>query len=301
MALCPACASSRTVSTADRAPAPYRFLRCEECDLTFADPMTRVDGEWYRRQEMYAVRDRLQPPQLQWNHRQLLRDRPAPGGRLLDVGCGTGAFLAAARTAGYRSYGFDFDSEAVRTARERFGLEELFTGDLLRLKKETGWDRFDLVTAFEVLEHAPSPSEFFGAIRDLIAPGGFAAISVPNRDRRPRFQYDWDLPPNHLTRWSGKALAGLLERNGLRLLRTARGWRQGAGFLHQHLRFGLITGLLGKPKGSSSSSPSTIASGAYRMKAAAVRCLAAPLDLGLRLAGDTGMTLYALAQKTDGE
>ncbi len=193
---------------------------------------------------MYVVRDQLMEGGLQWNHRQFLRDIPARGGRLLDVGCGTGEFLAAAQSAGYQVTGFDFDAQAIQKARDRFRLSDLFAGDLVDLRQRYGTQRFDVVTAFEVLEHNPNPLEFIRTLSQAVLPKGFLAISVPNRNRWPAFRYDWDNPPNHLTRWSQGCLSRLLEENGFRILRVATGWRQGESYLHQRLQFGVVSCLL---------------------------------------------------------
>ncbi len=297
MSTCPACSTAVSGPPIEKAAPPYHFLRCEGCDLVFTDPMPSVDGEWYRRQQMYLVRDTVAKPKLQWNHRQFLKDLPAHGGRLLDVGCGTGEFLAAASAAGYETFGFDFDAEAVKTAQEQFGLKNIFSGDLWSFAAGENAGQFDVVTAFEVLEHSPTPGEFAADLAKLVRPGGFLAVSVPNRERRPRFQYDWDFPPNHLSRWNKECLAGILRRNGFRILRTANGWRQGESFLHQHLQFGLVTRLL---RGGKKSESVALASSAYWLKSTAIRCLAVPLNVGLGLIGETGMTLYVLAKKNDG-
>ena len=322
MPICPGCSQEVSGPPVEAAKPPYHFLRCGACDLVFTDPMPSPDGDWYRRQEMYLVRDTVAKPRLQWNHRQFLRDLPGLRSkkaqpslrtgscslddqpRLLDVGCGTGEFVAAAKKAGYEASGFDFDEEAVRTAREQLGLKEVHSGDLRRLAEFVG--RFDVVTAFEVLEHSPVPKEFLEAVAAAVKPGGYLALSVPNRERWPRFRYDWDFPPNHLTRWSRASLTRLLEKNGFQIRRTANGWKQGESLLHQHLQFGLVTRLLhgGKKQeaaeATGNQSSMALASGAYRLKSAAIRCLAVPVNIGLGLIGETGMTLYILALKKDG-
>ncbi len=301
MAHCPVC--SEPVDSVFQEPRDrsYRFLRCGGCDLIFTDPMPSPDGGWYEKQTMYIVRDQLMSGSLQWNHQQLLKDRPAAGGRLLDVGCGTGEFLSAAKQAGYQVSGFDFDSQAIETAKKRFHLENLAAGDLFGFQEVHRQEPFQVVTAFEVLEHSPEPGRFMEALSDLTAPGGYLAISVPNRNRWPKFQYDWDLPPNHLTRWSAEALNRLLQKNGFEVLRTGFGWRQGEPWLHQKLQFGLVSRLAKKrteePARQNGRSSLRATKTAYQIKSAAIKGLAVPVNLGLGLLGETGMTLYLLARK----
>jgi SAM-dependent methyltransferase len=75
---------------------------------------------------MYGGRDEKLLP-LEPGHKYFLADPLAPGqGELLDIGCGTGNFLAAARDAGYEVSGTELDRNAARFARERVGLPRVF-------------------------------------------------------------------------------------------------------------------------------------------------------------------------------
>lgn len=307
MTRCPACAAPVAGPPLEEAYPPYRLRRCETCDLIFADPMPAVAGEWYAEHVMYVVRDHFMGGLLEWNHRQFLRAVPVRGGRLLDVGCGTGQFLAAARQVGYRVTGIDFDRQAVLVAQERFRIDDVFAGDLEAFRTQRKDERFDVVTAFEVLEHSPAPGDFLDALEKIVSPGGFLAISVPNRDRWPAFHYDWDCPPHHLTRWSRSVLTSFLERHGFRTLRVATGRRQAESLLHQYLRFGIITRLIHREQSVPHDSLSARAGGAFQMasmafrvKRAAIKVLALPVDLALHLLGATGLSIYVLAQRTDG-
>ena len=307
MPTCPACAAPAADAAVAEQSAAYRLLHCGQCDVVFCDPMPDVNGSWYSRQVMSVVRDRFMAGTLRWNHREFLADVPASGGRLLDVGCGTGDFVAAAEASGYRACGLDFDVTAVGVAAERLKADNLFAGDLDAFRRARPGEQFDVVSAFEVLEHTTAPGAFMGALVDLVAPGGILAISVPNRERWPRFRYDWDRPPHHLTRWSPAALTGLLSRHGLTVKRVAKGWPQAEPFLHQHLRFGLVGGLLRRGLREGYGAPVAPGSGAMRaasaafmLKDACIRILKVPLHVSLRLAGETGMDLYVLAQRTAG-
>jgi len=306
MSTCPACASLVSESSLEELCPPYRLLRCASCDLVFTDPMPSVEGEWYAKEVMYVIRNQFMDDALLWNHRQFIQDLPVRGGRLLDVGCGRGQFLAEAQRIGYRIAGLDFDQEAVQVARERFGLHNLFAGDLDTFRARRADEPFDVATAFEVLEHNPAPREFLRALASCLVPGGFLALSVPNRERWPAFRYDWDLPPHHLTRWSQTALLGLLDRVGFTVRRVAKGWPQGEPFLHQHLRMGVVGRLLkrGRPRDAAieaihDTGAIRLASAAFRVKDAAIKVLKVPLNLALRLSGETGMDLYVLAQRAD--
>ncbi len=99
-------------------------------------------------------------------------------GRLLDVGCGTGLFLAVARRRGWETYGIDDCIEATEHARNHFGLEVL-DGDFHEIA-ERG-ERFDAITMWDIIEHARDPVGLLTSAKDLLAPGAVMGISTPNQ------------------------------------------------------------------------------------------------------------------------
>lgn len=167
---------------------------------------------------MYERRDVLTPDWL-WYHEQGLRMLPKRVGRLLDVGCGTGNFVAAAARRGFDAVGIDFSEKAVERGRTTYGvdLHRMTTADA---RARFGDGAFDVVTAFEVLEHMDDVRSFVDDLTALLHPGGRLIISVPNRERRPWMLNEGDLPPHHFTRWDRRSLEGLLERHGLARIRS---------------------------------------------------------------------------------
>jgi SAM-dependent methyltransferase len=107
---------------------------------------------------------------------QLERQR-APG-RLLDIGCGTGLFLAVARRRGWQPFGIDECDEATRHAREHFGLD-VWVGRFEELDVEG--DGFDAITGWDIIEHARDPVGLLVEARTRLAPGGIVGLSTPNQ------------------------------------------------------------------------------------------------------------------------
>ncbi|MFL6231238.1 MAG: class I SAM-dependent methyltransferase [Pyrinomonadaceae bacterium] len=134
-------------------------------------------------------------------------------GRLLDVGCGAGSLLRAARRGGWDAEGTEVSRPAVEHARsEGF---TVFSGELA----EAGYTEasFDVVTAIEVLEHVPDPRALLSEIRRVLRPGGLFWGTTPHgRGMSARLLgLRWSVvcPPEHLQLFS---LAGLRQ-----LLRAA--------------------------------------------------------------------------------
>jgi 2-polyprenyl-3-methyl-5-hydroxy-6-metoxy-1,4-benzoquinol methylase len=197
----------------------YRIFRCPACGLEYTDPMRsgRCDERVTR---LYEARAGMVGQCLGWYHERFLALGLRPG-RLLDLGCGTGDFVAAARRSGFDAEGIDTDAAALNAGRRHHGaipLHEAAAEDFLQQDAT----RYDVITFFEVLEHVEDPPGFLRAVRRRLAPDGSIAFSVPNNDSPLLGVYRLltgaiDVPPHHLTRWSRKALTVLLARGGFRV------------------------------------------------------------------------------------
>jgi SAM-dependent methyltransferase len=140
-------------------------------------------------------------------------------GRLLDVGCGKGRFLAAAGAAGWDVLGIEFAPASAEAARATYGVD-VMVGDFLELDVEDG---FDAITMWHVLEHLPDPAAAVARAANLLRPGGRLVVSVPNveslqaRIGGERW-FHLDLP-RHLFHFSPRSLTALVRRTGLRVAR----------------------------------------------------------------------------------
>jgi 2-polyprenyl-3-methyl-5-hydroxy-6-metoxy-1,4-benzoquinol methylase len=131
-----------------------------------------------------------------------IEQQRAPG-RLLDVGCGAGLFLAVARRRGWKPFGIDECTEATRHAREHFQLDvwEGGFGDFA----DQG-HRFDVITGWDIIEHEREPVSLLETMRRCLAPGGVIALSTPNQ------RSILDLVAGALYRASGGRLTAPLEK-----------------------------------------------------------------------------------------
>src|SRR5579872_407980 len=150
-------------------------------------------------------------------HRQLVaslllfavdKARGDGGGRWLEVGCGEGWLLAAAKAAGYRVRGLDFSDDGLKRFHPELVADASFGDAFENLETliERG-DRFDVVAMEHVLEHVLDPEALLQRLPRVIAPGGVVAITVPNDfsplqlAARAAALVDrdfWVAPPQHL-------------------------------------------------------------------------------------------------------
>ncbi|OGS01633.1 MAG: hypothetical protein A2V88_07555 [Elusimicrobia bacterium RBG_16_66_12] len=197
----------------------YALYDCPECGAGFCDPFKNPGPEYYEhKSDLYAVAvaEKTDPMTFEYDEALSLLRRELPsGGRLLDVGCGSGGFLHRARSAGFLVAGLDFNSARASALKAR-GFE-VFHGGLPDFARGAPRASFDAVTIFQVVEHLDDPGAWLASAKSLLKPGGLLVVGAPNRDRtfdpfRDPSIADVDMPPHHLTRWNARALSGLLSR-----------------------------------------------------------------------------------------
>ena len=247
--VCPACGHQAFDAVLERF-GRYECFACA-CGLHFWNPREMPDARWYER--VYGGRNMKLLP-LEPGHKYFLTDPAAPrGGKLLDVGCGTGNFLAAARTAGYEVSGTELDTDAARFAKDQVGLPHIFPLAVLEFVQQHPGKTFDIVTFFEVLEHQATPAAFLEGVRCCVRSRGYIALSVPNRERWLTAPDVLDYPPNHFLRWNVQALKSFLNAHGFEIVSVRE---QPAGLTHtaQMINMSFRTGLSRLSGGQSASS-----------------------------------------------
>jgi SAM-dependent methyltransferase len=192
-------------------PAAVAALhRCPGCGLEYFTPQFAVEPEFYRELSLspaYYVADK-------WEF-SAVRRVLAPGIALLDIGCGEGRFLRGVAGEVASAVGIDTNPEGVR--RAQLAKVDARLEELGAFSRSHG-GAFDIVCAFQVLEHLTEIRPFVEAAVACLKPGGTLCLSVPNRERFGREALEpLDCPPHHFSRWHSDQLARLAELSGLRL------------------------------------------------------------------------------------
>lgn len=145
----------------------------------------------------------------------LTRSLLPEGGRVLDVGCGTGFFiesLMAGQGPAIEGWGLDAEPLAVSMCRER-GLTRVHQGSAADLAAVAG-ERFDLIFMLDVLEHLDDDQAALREAARLLAPGGRIVVTVP------AFRFLWskhDDVSMHKRRYTRPELAAAFAGAGLPL------------------------------------------------------------------------------------
>jgi SAM-dependent methyltransferase len=186
---CPVCAADRPSSLYDNAMASidrycfsYPVVACENCGAVYAARALAPDamGDYYRELSKYSHDEVSAFDQ----HRlrlaaRFVRSLCSERGKLLDVGCSTGAFLVEAVLAGMQSVaGIEPSPAAVAIARARHG----FDVEVGEAESFAGYRSFDVVSLFAVLEHLREPARFFHGLARELKPGALLVVEVPDAD-----------------------------------------------------------------------------------------------------------------------
>jgi SAM-dependent methyltransferase len=203
----------------------FTFARCGTCGLVSIHPLpSPAELEAHHRrcydEGVYAVHAAAEDVRHAIAAQRLADVAAvAPDGPWMEVGCGTGAFLAAALRAGHDVEGLDLSAAAVAQA-QRAGLPAR-CGAVEAFEPRT---RYALVAAFDLVEHLRDPLAFVRLARGWLRPGGVLAMTVPNVRSllarvlgRAWFQY-W--PPDHLHYFDPDTVRRLLETAGFGAVRV---------------------------------------------------------------------------------
>jgi SAM-dependent methyltransferase len=144
-------------------------------------------------------------------------------GKALDIGCGTGAWLAALDSAWHKC-GIDVSSVSAEIARKKANAE-VFCGQIEEYDAAPA--SFDLITAFKLIEHVRDPRWLVEWAYRHLKPNGLLVLLTGDRTTSSALQMRarWPLygPFEHLSFFSGKSLSILVEGAGFEIVR--REWR----------------------------------------------------------------------------
>lgn len=182
---CPACGGRAHRVLFYKEQVPY--AECDICKTAFVNPLPPdellrklYNEEW---SDLFADPEKIardfQPNRL-WRELVALPSARRKG-RLLDVGCQSGSFLATAKQMGFDEVrGIDIAEQAVAYANSTFGPGTAICGSFLDQPFDA--ESFDVVTLWATLEHVPWPDRFMREALRVLKPGGLLALSVPSWD-----------------------------------------------------------------------------------------------------------------------
>lgn len=143
---------------------------------------------------------------------------------LLDIGCAMGILLEEAEKAGFTARGIDISKDAAAYCRKK--KLDVLEGTLSSIGHKLSDNSFDVVTAFEIIEHERDPMRMMKRVYTLLKKGGVAVVTTPNHDSGWRkIMGKWWVSyrhPEHVTFWDPQSLQELFERAGFGDITIAR-------------------------------------------------------------------------------
>jgi len=143
------------------------------------------------------------------------------GEKLLDLGCGRGHFLSFAERY-FQCFGIDISSYAIDKARKNTKKAVLYEGNCEDLSKFED-NFFDIVTAFDFLEHLKEPQKTIQEINHILKLKGILVISTPNpislgRKLKKEKWYGFT-DPTHISIKEVSEWKAILERNNFKIIK----------------------------------------------------------------------------------
>lgn len=221
---CPACQGADAPAVFEKMGLPYR--RCADCGLLFARPGTsRISYE--DPQYFKALGLETKDPELRALKEATASRRLADlvaagaGAPMLEIGCGTGHFLEAARDR--KPVGVDISRTALALARAR--ASRLAQASPAKLPFADGL--FATIALYDTLEHLLDPREALGEAARVLKSGGLLHLTTPDIDGMPARFFGKRFPhvnPEHVCLFGRRSLARILDAAGfqVRTLGTVR-------------------------------------------------------------------------------
>ena len=201
----------------------YRLVKCKQCGLVYLNPrptQQEINEEYTA--EYHVERLLRQEPKTKEEIEQEINKSSGRAkeilrgcgneGKLLDIGCSAGFFIACLKRYGWDVTGIDISQWASKFAREKLGLS-VFTGSVEEIQFN---ERFDVITMYHTLEHLPDPLRTLRRVSEIITDDGILIIKGPNLASFDRVWHgeNWrgyDLPL-HLYHFTPQTYRMILEK-----------------------------------------------------------------------------------------
>ncbi len=222
---CTLCCGSSTTIFAEKFGMSY--LKCDSCGFVFSDTTT-FDYETYNAEGNVSLFEthvnKHTAKRFQRAYSKLLAEFEPyrKAGRLLEIGCSTGAFIARGRELNWQVTGVEPVVESAKHGIEQYGLD-ICIGTLEEATLPA--NSFDVIYSNAVLEHLPDPLSVVREAFRVLRPGGAIYADTVNVDSYTfgNIATAWKLvdPRMHLCLFTPITLSSLFERAGFEALKLS--------------------------------------------------------------------------------
>ena len=224
---CPSC-NSKNKSTVCKKDG-LRIVKCKNCELIFVSPTFDYEHyiNLYKKTEYQKITKKLSEKSHNYRRKRFGIERinilnkflkKNKKHSVLEIGSSTGFFIEEARNVGWKTLGLELNPSAVSFAQKR-GLN-VQNKDFLKTKFN---EKFDIICAFDVLEHLIDPKKIIEKAYKNLKKGGLLFVYVPNWQSASRLllgeknsHFIW--PTHHLTYFTPNTLKSFFEKNKFKMI-----------------------------------------------------------------------------------
>lgn len=213
--------SKRTGSVRDN--PDIDILECSDCGLVYLSSLDHIQDGHYEESGMHNdelpdIDNWLQETEFDDKRRYDFVKEKIVNKNVLDFGCGVGGFLGMAKQSASNVSGVELERALQSSFQER----KLNVFSNLKEAQEES-EKYDIITAFHVVEHLQNPKEILKDLSQLLKENGEMILEVPNSDDALLTLYEskdfqnftyWS---QHLFLFNTKTMAELIEQTGLKL------------------------------------------------------------------------------------
>ena len=239
---CPVCKSTQiqpqlSVKDYTVSGETFSIVACNNCTHLFTQNVAQQNeiGKYYASEKYISHSDTqiglvnklyhsIRKRTLQSKQRLIERETEKSNGNILDIGCGTGAFLNTMKTGGWKITGLEPDETARVKAKTLYGIEPQPSINIFNLSENS----YDAITMWHVLEHVHQLHEYIEQLKNVLTKQGKIFIAVPNytsydAQHYGQFWAAYDVP-RHLYHFSPASMKKLVEEHGLTIKKIKPMW-----------------------------------------------------------------------------
>ena len=213
----------------------WQLVSCNRCGLVYLNPRpnaeelallyTREYFEEWKIQHDHAEERVKKEIELRFSSAQRIAEEFSGNCRWLDIGCGSGYLIAAAKQLGCEVQGVEISTWAADFGTQELGIP-IYNGNLEGFYQENRTQQYSIISLMAYLEHSQNPLKDLRMVSDLLCERGVVVIRVPNISSFDRYWHGrkwwgWCLP-FHLYHFTPLIIKNVLEAAGLQLYKMEK-------------------------------------------------------------------------------
>lgn len=190
------------------------FMHCEKCDLKFFNPAITGSETFY--EKLQKIDWYYMDEKDEYDYAKRFIDEED---LVLEIGSGKGAFSRKIKSNNY--IGLEFSSKAIDiAAKDNISI----LNESIQKHAVNNSNKYDVVCAFQVLEHVADIKSFIESSIKCLKPNGILIYSIPSADSFVSLapygilNKPLNMPPHHISWWSDKALCNITDLFGIQLI-----------------------------------------------------------------------------------